>query len=451
MAWSFTNIAAAKIDADGNLVVTLGATKGAASVTVTNPVTGETNRVAFDVVDAPAVNTVEFGEANLIEGDTTTYKLPVTFFDQYGEVIEVANGYDLITNFNVSVVPSVGLTVSTVSVTADSSDLTFTGATEGTYTLTLTNSSTGAQSSTTIEVSEARTPNELKVKTAPDASVEVGGTTNVEFEVYDQYGKLIPFASLTPYTIDVTYSAAGATASVTNTTLTSYTETITGNLAGTETITFTLNSAAPVAAIDAQEFEIEVIDALATLDVTVDKTEYTAGDTINVTIKAEAVLGTVHTDYNKTAVATISVGANTYIRTVTFVNGVATTTVPAKTAGATEAVNAVVNTKTDASAPTVKIVAAEASKFVLTGTTAAATLVVALQDNYENTIATFAGDKVAQITYPAGATKPAAADSEGNIVVTFTAGSGTITFGGNLVAGDYTVTCGGYTGTLTVK
>lgn len=356
-------------DAKSKLTFKVEAAKsGKATLTALNNSTGETSSVEIEVFATAAPATAEFGEfkdgAEIVAGDAAgTAKLGITFFDQYGEAIE-DDTYTIGTDFNVTVTGAGTLTVTPALVGGYMvfDDL---NATAGTYTITLVHKTTGASASTQVTVNEARVPNELKVKTAPDASVEVAGTTNVEFEVYDQYGKLIPFVNLGTYTIDVTYSAAGATASVTNNPLTSYTETITGNAAGTETITFTLNSAAPVTAIDAQEFEIEVIDALATLDVTVDKTEYTAGDTATVTIKAEKAGNVAHTDYNKTEVAEIAVGSNKYLRTVTFVNGVATTTVPVEEAGATVTVNATVNAKTDGTAPTVKVVAAEANKLGL--------------------------------------------------------------------------------------
>lgn len=373
-------------DAKSKLTFKVEAAKsGKATLTALNNSTGETSSVEIEVFATAAPATAEFGEfkdgAEIVAGDAAgTAKLGITFFDQYGEAIE-DDTYTIGTDFNVTVTGAGTLTVTPALVGGymvfDDSN-----ATAGTYTITLVHKTTGASASTQVTVNEARVPNELKVKTAPDASVEVAGTTDVTFEVYDQYGKLIPFGNLTPYTIDVTYSNAGTTASVVNTTLTSYTETITGNAAGTETITFTLNSGAPITAIDAQEFEIEVIDALASLDVTVDKTEYTAGDTATVTIKAESAVGTVHTDYNKTEVAEIAVGSNKYLRTVTFVNGVATTTVPVEEAGATVTINATVNAKTDGTAPTVKVIAAEANKLIVIDNAGAKELFVS--DAYGN-------------------------------------------------------------------
>jgi len=82
-------------------------------------------------------------------------------------------------------------------------------------------------------------------------------------------------------------------------------------------------------------------------------------------MEAEKEGNAAHTSYNKTEVAEIAVGLNKYLRTVEFVNGVATTTVPVEEAGLTVTVNATANAKTDGTAPTVKVVAAEANELGL--------------------------------------------------------------------------------------
>jgi len=200
--------------------------------------------------------------------------------------------------------------------------------------------------------------------------------------------------------------------------------------------------------VDSQVFDIEVVADLASFVVTVDKTEYTAGDDIVLTIKAEKAGSVAHTDYNSTDVLTIDVGAKEYLRTVEFVDGVATTTVPATTAGATVAVNASLGAVTG-TAVNVKVVAAEASKFVLTQSTN--DLVITLQDDYGNTITSFAGNRLVEVTYPAAADITGSGiDAEGNALVTFANGVGTISFT-TLAVGNYTATVGDYTGTLTVK
>lgn len=467
------------VNAEGKLTLEVAQNQsGKATITALNNNTGDTSSIQLEVFAAKEANTAEFGESMIIDGDATTRKLPVTFFDQFGDEMaaNAVTNLDLTTVgsvFNVAVSGAGTLTVGNVS--ADGKDITFSAATKGTYTLTLTNKNTGAQSSTTVEVLEERLPNELVVATTPTTTIVATESTTVKFEVIDQYGKKMT-ADKAGYEVKVTKESGADTkltaplavlgangsglaisAAVADITITA------GAAATTETVTFTLQKTDGTA-IDSQAFNITIVADAADFNVTTDEEEYTAGDDIVVTIKAEDGNGDFYNKYNETQTATIELrGATapnvtkTYIRTLNFVNGVATATVPATLADDIDVRVSFGGSDYDMGADhtsgDIEVEVAEASKFVLAGANTAATLDVTLKDNYGNTITDFAGDKVLNVTHPASADRTGATpiDAEGNVVVNFTAGEGTITFGANLPDGDYTVTFDGYTGTLTVE
>ncbi len=451
---------------DGKLEVKVLNVAGDVTLTALNTNSGATSSIKIKVNATAAPATVEFGEfkdgAEIVAGDTDkTAKLGITFFDQYGEAIK-NDTYDMTGNFNVTVTGAGTLNVEDALVDGyvvfkDSA------ATAGTYTITLVHKTTGASVSTQVTVNEKRIANQLKVVTAPNTDLVASESTKVKFEIIDQYGKKmttdqagyeVKVSKASDADLKITLPAKNADGTGLKFTVAIADITVTaGAGAATETVTFTLQKTDGTA-IDSQAFNFTVIADAAKFVASTDKKEYTAGDDIVVTVKAEQPAGTFYNKYNETQTAKVTVGTKDYIRTLKFVDGVATTTVPATTAGASVAV------KVDwisipggaASATNVKVVEAAASKFALAGTTGAVTLGVTLQDNFGNTLTTFAGDKVVKVTYPAAADiSDSGIDAEGNVVVNFTAGVGTITFKANLPVGTYTVTFEGFTGTLEVK
>lgn len=450
--------------ADGVLSIQVENKAGNVTLTALNTNTSTVDSLPITVNATAALTSAEFGEfkaQEIIAGDANgTAKLGVTFFDQYGEEVSnktAAFGTGAGGPLVVSVVPAAGLTV-TQTTSADGY-ITFndSAATAGTYTITLTNGTTGVSTSTQVTVNEARVPNELNVVTVPQSKLIVGGDATVKFEILDQYGDKMT-ADNAAYSVVVTKESAAnviltapANNAVMEISAAVANSVITGGAAGTDTVTYTLQKDAGPVAIDSESFTMTVIADALDFGVTTDKAEYTAGEDIAVTVKAENPNDVVYTKYSETKTATVTVGAKDYIRTLTFVNGVATTTVPATTAGAALAIDVLIDATTY-SATDVKVVTAVASKFVLAGTTGAATLTPTLTDAYGNTIDTYDGNKVIKVTYPAAADITGSGiDAEGNVVKTFTDGVGAaITFGANLPAGTYTVTDGTYTGTLTL-
>lgn len=455
---------------DGKLEVKVLDKAGDVTLTALNTNTGETSSIKIKVNATAGAATAEFGEykdgAEIVAGDLAkTAKLGITFFDQYGEAIKAADAASksALTNFNVTVTGA-GTTAPTLALSTDGKYIEFNdnAATPGTYTATLVHKTTGASVSTQITVNEKRVANQLKVVTAPNTNLVASQGTKVKFEIIDQYGKKM-ITDQTGYEVkvskasdaDVKITSPAKTADGTGLAFTVAIADITvtaGAAAATETVTFTLQKTDGTA-IDSQAFNFTVVADATGFDVTSDKDEYTAGDDIAVTVKAKDASG-FYNKYNETKIAIVTVGSKAYIRTLNFVNGVATTTVPATTAGAANAlkVNWTSIPGGEASASTIKVKGAAASKFVLTGATSAKTLGIELCDDYGNKITTFAGAKVVKVTYPAAADiTNSGIDVEGNAGVTFTAGKGTITFNANLPVGTYKVTFENYTGTLEVK
>lgn len=453
-----------KVD-DGVLSIQVENKAGNVTLTALNTNTSTVDSLPITVNATAALTSAEFGDfkdQEIIAGDDDgTAKLGVTFFDQYGEEVSnksAAFGTGAGGPLVVSVVPAAGLTVTQTTsadgyITFEDSD-----ATAGTYTITLTNGTTGVSTSTQVTVNEARVPNELNVVTVPQSKLIVDGNTTVKFEILDQYGDKMTADN-------AAYSVVATKESAENVILTAPEEdavmeisaavadsTITGGAAGTDTVTYTLQKDAGPVAIDSESFTITVIADALDFGVTTDKTDYIAGQDVAVTVKAENPNDVVYTKYSETKTATVVVGAKNYIRTLTFVNGVATTTVPTTTAGDAQDLTVAFDGDTYA-ATDINVDAAAASKFVLAGTKAAKTLTPTLTDAYGNAIDTFDGSKVIKVTYPALADITGSGiDSEGNVVKTFTNGVGAaITFNANLPAGTYTVTDGTYTGTLILE
>lgn len=202
---------------------------------------------------------------------------------------------------------------------------------------------------------------------------------------------------------------------------------------------------------------------------TLSKTTLTAGEDLEITITALDATPKTEVNFNGEYVVSVllaadtsddSAPAKTYLRTADFVKGVAKVMVPVKLVDNTDIM---VSIEVNGSSVDVDygssgvdgdltITAAALSIFALTGDDTAKTLDIQLQDQYGNDINTFVGAKMVKVTYPAAAdTTGAGIDSEGNANLTFTSGAATITFGGNLVSGTYTVVYGSYTGTLTVE
>jgi len=450
------------VDANGKLQFKVLDKAGTVTLTAVDSNNGTTSSITIKVNANAAPASVQFGQLNqpIVAGDVNgTATLGVTFNDQYGNPVTVAPGYDMSTIFNVSVVPSTGLTVN-LALTNGKINFQENVATVGNYTLTLTNKITGAQFTQALTVNSARVPNQLVVATAPAASVVGLGTTQVVFNVLDQYGQKM--AAAAGYDVKGTTTSGGATilnvpASTVIANPTSIT--ITGVAAGTDTATFTLEKTVGNVAIDSKSFNIKDVANAASFKVTTDATSYIAGNNITVTVTALDAGGNAYPSYNGSGVATVkvtpTVGAVTnYLRNLQFVNGVATATIPATVAdsvGTTIKVSYNAIDYTDVTTPTVAVGAM--AKLVVAGLATGTAVTVNATDSCGNTVATYTGNKIVKVTYvnSTGVAKVVTdADADGNVIVNFAAGSGSVQVSA-LVSGDkVTATVDGFTGTVTI-
>ncbi|MFL0194361.1 beta strand repeat-containing protein [Clostridium sp. WILCCON 0269] len=449
---------------------TCTATAMPATITISDAASGQVVTKTLTLNPVATAQTAAFGDltGNIVSGDTTNLpKLPVNFTDQYGKSIVLANSTALTSTPFVAQVTGAGaipLAVSANITNTNGQDyLTFSNiptATAGTYTLTLTNVNTGKQVSTNLTVNAARVPTTLSEETTPSASIIGTGTTNAVFDVIDQYGQKV--SSNANYDIKATTTSGGSgIVTVTSTTAIASptTITITGVAAGTDTITFTLEKASDGTVIDTKSVPVTDIATVASYAATTDKTSYTAGDTMTITVNALNGTGQPYTAYNGSGVATVTLTPNagsaiTYLRNLQFVNGVATTTVPVTVADSTGTAVQVAydsNTATVATSPTVT--AAAMSKLGISATVAGTTATINAEDASGNILSSYTGTKIVKVTYvdSTGAAKAVTgADVDGNVQVTFTSGVGTVTLGTAVASGDkITASVDGFTGTVT--
>lgn len=240
-----------------------------------------------------------------------------------------------------------------------------------------------------------------------------------------------------------------------------------GAATGTEKIKFALTSDvadAKANLITGSEFEVSFANVAkpTTYTVATDKTEYTADQDIAVTITAKKADGSVYTDYNQSGYAKVQLDAITYNRAVTFVNGVATVSVPATTVNADYDVHVIYDGATyEIGAPgdgDIKVTnGALAGIKLAKGTTLLQDIVITAVDADGNTVSSYEGTKLVHVTAVTSKTDETAValdklDADGNIVITFTTGesANTTINSTDLTAGNViTITVDGLKKTLT--
>ncbi|MBQ3784731.1 MAG: hypothetical protein II838_15065, partial [Lachnospiraceae bacterium] len=221
----------------------------------------------------------------------------------------------------------------------------------------------------------------------------------------------------------------------------------------TEKVTFSFTDGSTTTSVDSV---IKVIPGVTDITMTTDKTTYTAGETATLTIKAMNDTA-VNTEYEKSQYITFSFTGFTekYTRLVTFVKGVATTTVPMNKSGVTEIVTTAVEGQTGtASGLTVNVGAFD--KYVALIDSAAvadnatANFKLTAKDKYGNTVTTkelsselvkvslqlkepkTVNGEVVGYNYTDVALAGSGIDSEGTILATENAG--VVTIAGSMVA-----------------
>lgn len=305
---------------------TVTATATPATITISDAASGQVVTKNLTLNPVATAKTVAFGNltGDIVSGDTTNLpQLPVNFADQYGNAIVLANGTALSTTPFVAQITGAGATPLALAPTTSTATITNTNGqdyltfsnipavTAGTYTLTLTNTTTGTQVSTNLTVNAVRVPATLSVKTAPSSSVIGTGTTNMVFDVVDQYGQKV--TSNASYDIKATTTSGGSTivsVPATSAIASPTSITITGVAAGSDTITFTLEKTADGSVIDTKSVALTDIATVSSYSATTDKSSYTAGDNMTITINALNASSQAYTAYNGSGVATVTLTTN---------------------------------------------------------------------------------------------------------------------------------------------
>nr|WP_320026806.1 hypothetical protein [uncultured Acetobacterium sp.] len=194
---SFTSVA---VNADGNLVVTLGAA-GTATLTVTNPATGDIIVKTITVVGAPDTATVTMTLPTDPIRIGTAAVIPFTVKDQFGEELTVPGpGW----NTADVVLTSSNPAVATVAWNIPTNEITVTPVSVGTTTIfanVVTPVSTGT-ATLAITVNTAKVPTLISVSGTPKTTLAQGETVAaaaetgaLKFDIVDQDGAPINLAA----------------------------------------------------------------------------------------------------------------------------------------------------------------------------------------------------------------------------------------------------------------
>jgi hypothetical protein len=397
--------------------------------------------------------------ATVIFKDFTNIRIPVTAKDQNGDPLFLVKGANVdLFSSNIAIIDNADLTFVTVDSKQYINIAKFNA--DGSVNVIVMGTPGGVVGSKTLNI-VTPVPTAIQVSQMPETKLIPDENTTVKFDIIDQFGGKIT-VNVPDYKVWISKTQGNTVlvAPLNNADFeivqvtTGMTITAKNNAAlpNADTITFRLQKGATL--IDSEAIAFDIIADLDGLGVSLNKTSFTAGENINLTITAKLGAAT-HTSYSKTGSAVIKLYEDDgvtytgkfYNRNLTFVNGVASVTVPASLASPPNYKLEVEYKMLDAVSEAYSVAVGAPSKFVLTSP-AALTIEVRQTDAQGNTITTFAGDKILKLTYPVAAT-PVGVDAEGSITVNFAAGVGTITFGA-MPAGTYTVQHNGLTGSIVI-
>lgn len=468
------------VNADGKVTFDAGSTDGTATITAMVNATGDVKTTTVTVNKAATVGAFNLTQPTTIVAGGDTIKVAYAALDQFGSTIigklnthtanaTTANDLETLVfnGVNLDVTSSDPTIVDVDKITVDAKgELSIvTEKKAGSVTLTVKNGTTTV-GTLTLDVQEPSVPTKIKqvstTKTVDTNLVEdeVVDVKVENFVFVDQYNR--------PYTLTgteglVAWFSDGAQTSVdlgdqtadyttkdgssnadakafvlTNDNSTSYLKVKGLATTGAEKVKFQLTKnvgAANANLVAGSEFEVTFNNTAKPNSYTVatDKTEYTADENITVTITATKTDGSVATNYNETGFGKVALDTIAYNKAITFVNGVATVTVPATTtnadfdvhvdwAGATHEIG----TSSDGD---IKVTAGAFTGFtVASGADTDEQVTITAVDADGNTVTSYAGNKLANFKLTDKDLKPEAlseVDAEGNIVITFTSGVAT--------------------------
>lgn len=338
-----------KIDSNGKLTFKTGNYASTVTITALNTVTGETANINITVGKKPALSKVEVTDVTIPKGFNTSGKVKAEIigYDQYGTVISAANMANLNLATYFTYAGSANGATTTAKVTKDGKYVEFQNldsaigraATGTKFNMTFISTTDATLSSNaTFIIGDATVASYFKVDSSAVDTLFAGGNGKLKVTVYDNYDQEMTSSD---FTLSTTKAGAVNVSAGTFNDATKQTE-------------YTV-SASPVSGVsengtidillkdengndvETKTVSINVSNVVNSLIVSTDKDAYTSGDKINVDIKAyngsyflsnlNATLAVTVVTYN-----TSDAAVDTKVENLAFKNGVATTTVDAKTA-----------------------------------------------------------------------------------------------------------------------
>ena len=463
------------VDADGKVTFSVEDKVGSATITAIVNATGEVSKTTVKVEETATVGEFNLYEPTSIVAGGDNLKVDYSVADQYGSVINSklpvtnanADGHadkeEIELNGDTLTFTSSDKTIVNIDkITVDAKGV-LTIPTEkkaGKVTITVKNGDTTV-GTLSLDVQEASVPTKIS-KVNPAKTIDTNLVEDKEvvvkaenFIILDQYNReytlsgtegLVAWMSDGSETyIDLgdqsNYTKTGADNTDThavvlsNDNSTNYLKVKGKNANGTEKVKFALTTntgAANASLVAGSEFELAFTNVAKPSDITVstDKTKYTADEEITVTLTAKTADGKVFTSYNQSGFATIKLDTITYNKAVTFVNGVATVTLPATVVNADYDVHVEYDGETyeigTISDGDIEVVAGAFDGFVVTaGASSQSQIDITAVDADGNTVASYSGQKLANISLVDKDGKVEAldkVDTDGNILVTFVNG-----------------------------
>ena len=339
-----------KIDSNGKLTFTTGNYASTVTLTALNTVTGETTNISITVGKKPALSKVEVTDVTVRKGFSSSDKVKaeIVGYDQYGTVIPAANMANLNLANDFTFTGSAWVDhVSGATVTKDGKYVEFTrlnsvlgsAAIGAKFDVRFISKTDVTLSSTaTLIIGDARVASYFKVDSSAVDTLFAGASGDLKVTVYDNYDQEMN----TDYSLSVEETGR---VTVTTPSAISGTKQVKAPVTADRSISGASESGTvEVVLYDAEKNEVDrktvtinVSNVLDKLIVSTDKDTYASGDKINVEIKAyngqyflnnfNATVATTVVSYNSGNTA-----VDTKKENLTFKNGVATTTLDAKTA-----------------------------------------------------------------------------------------------------------------------
>ncbi len=493
------NPATMKVDANGKLFFTTGSYASKVTLTAVNNVTGKTATIEIQVGESSKATKLEISDITVAKQNYTTTntigKADVVVYDQYGDIMKAADiaKLDISNSGLFNVVAGLGNVTATIS--DDGKYLVYKAGASGfnasTSTLGVTynvNFVSTVDATVTsigkITIGENSALASIQEVAAPDAVVVAGNKIKIKVKALDNYNSAQTITNATTngaitgkgyiYADDPgrilttqTYNASADDVSLIELTTATITEAFKSG-----SVRLVLVNA-DGEEVDSKTYNVVISKDATTYDVSTDKTVYTSGDKIAVTVKAMDSQAGFLSKYKATVPVSITTGTKTYNKDLAFENGIATVEIPAFS-GATSVTVTKAGAAVTGNKSGLQINPAGAPAYFAIAKSGSDTTITA-NDNADSSLATYVGYKTAtiKVTNAAGMDVTgdfckavdiaSLVDADGNITLNFTAGVATITGkdlttvtaganGSNITAGSYvvTITIGSVSGKITV-